>query len=147
YLLEHNIRTRGEFYMADAFQRMMDEGAYFISEPVEVWEDCGQPETLLHTNRYLLDHGHAHMPPTAKGLLIPPVYVADTAVIENAIVGPYASIGEGVVIREALVRDTIVEAGALIERTLIEHSLIGRDARIQGTMRTLNIGDDDVLTL
>ncbi|MBC7255909.1 MAG: nucleotidyltransferase family protein, partial [Chloroflexi bacterium] len=45
YLLEHNIRTRGEFYMADAFQRMMDEGAYFISEPVEVWEDCGQPET------------------------------------------------------------------------------------------------------
>ncbi|MBC7257292.1 MAG: nucleotidyltransferase, partial [Chloroflexi bacterium] len=113
----------------------------------EVWEDCGQPETLLHTNRYLLDHGHAHMPPTAQGVLIPPVYVADTAVIENAIVGPYASIGEGVVIREALVRDTIVEAGALIERALIEHSLIGRNARIQGTMRTLNIGDDDVLTI
>ncbi len=147
YLLEHNIRTRGEFYMADAFQRMMDWGAYFISEPVEVWEDCGQPETLLHTNRYLLEHGHAHMPAGARALFIPPVYVADSAIIEDAVIGPYASVGEGVTIREAIVRDAIIESGAHIERALIEHSLIGRNARVQGAMRHLNIGDDDVLEL
>ena len=147
YNLAHDVRTRGEFYLADAFQRMMDLGAYIVSEPVEMWEDCGQPETLLHTNRYLLDHGCARAPLLKSGFFLPPVYVAPTAIVENAIVGPYASIGEGVTVRDAIVRDAIVEEGAVIERALVEHSLIGRRAQVYGAMRELNIGDDDVLTI
>jgi glucose-1-phosphate thymidylyltransferase len=147
YNLENDIRTRGEFYMADALQVMMDRGAYIVSEPVEVWEDCGQPETLLHTNRYLLDHGHARLPALKAGFYVPPVNVAPSAIIEDAIIGPYASIGEGAIIRDAIVRDAIVESGALIERALIEHSLVGRNAQIRGVMRELNVGDDDVLSI
>ncbi len=147
YLLKHDIRTRGEFYMADALQRMMDTGAYFVSQMADVWEDCGQPETLLSTNRYLLDHGQAHMPPVVQGLLIPPVHVADSAVIENAVIGPYVSVGEGVTVRNARLRDVIVDSGALVEGVFLERSLVGRNARIVGAPKALNVGDDDALAL
>ncbi len=53
YLLAHDIQTKGEYYLADAFQVMIDRGARFVSRPVSVWEDCGTPDTVLHTNRYL----------------------------------------------------------------------------------------------
>lgn len=147
YLLEHDIRTRGEFYLANAFQRMMDTGSHFISQMADVWEDCGQPETLLNTNRYLLDHGRAHQPLTPQGILIPPVHVADTAVIENAVIGPYVSVGEGVTVRNARLRDAIVDSGALVEGVFLERSLVGRNARIVGAPKALNVGDDDVLTV
>lgn len=147
HILKHNIRTRGEFYLADAWQVMMDRGAHIISEPVDVWEDCGQPDTLLHTNRYLLDSGRVRMPSIEKGLIVPPVNISPAAIIENSVVGPYVSVGDDAIIRDAIVRDAIVEEGAVIERALIEHSLLGRNTRVRGAMRELNIGDDDVLSI
>ncbi len=147
HLLEHNLQTKGEYYLADALQIMIDRGAHFVAETVPVWEDCGEPETLLHTNRYLLEHGHAQMVPVQDALLIPPVYIAPTAKIEKAIVGPYVTVCEDVQIRNAIVRDAIVDAGSCIENVTIEHSLIGRYARVRGAFRRLNIGDNDSIDL
>lgn len=147
YLLEHKLQTKGEYYLADALQIMIDRGAHFVAETVPVWEDCGEPETLLHTNRYLLEHGHAQAAPVQDALLIPPVYIAPTAKIEKAIVGPYVTVCEEVQIRNAIVRDAIVDTGSVIENVVIEHSLIGRYARIKGAFRKLNIGDNDSIEL
>jgi|YNPNPStandDraft_1061719.scaffolds.fasta_scaffold24212_2 glucose-1-phosphate thymidylyltransferase len=147
YLLDHHLQTKGEYYLADALQIMIDRGAHFVAETVPVWEDCGEPETLLHTNRYLLEHGHAQVVPVQDALLIPPVYIAPTAKIENAIVGPYVTLCEDVQLRNAIIRDAIVDAGSVIENVVIEHSLIGRYARIKGAFRRLNIGDNDSIDL
>src|SRR5258708_31632941 len=44
----------GEFYLADALQAMIEDGARFKVGPTPVWADCGTVEALLSTNRFLL---------------------------------------------------------------------------------------------
>lgn len=146
-LLAHDIQTKGEFYIADAFQIMIDQGALVVSEQAPVWEDCGTPDTVLRTHRYLLEHGHAQQGPARNGILIPPVHIAETAQIEASVIGPYVTLGDQVRIRGSVIRDAIIEAGSTLENMLIEHSLIGRNARLVGTMSQLNLGDDDVIDL
>jgi len=145
YLLEHDIRTKGEFYLADAFQVMIERGARFVSRPVSAWEDCGEPASVLHTNRYLLEHGHAREIETTHAVLVPPVHIADGAHIESAVVGPYVTVAAGATVRDAVVRDAIIDEGAQVEGVLLENSLVGRNATLRGTFSQLNIGDDAVV--
>lgn len=142
YLLAHDIRTKGEYYLANAVNVMIERGAHFVTENVTVWQDCGQPDTLLATNRYLLSHGRASKEvPAENCVIIPPVYVAPSARLENSVIGPYVSIDEGVHIASSIVRDAIIERETRIENALLERSLIGRRAVIRGRAEHLNIGD------
>ncbi|MHB1296212.1 MAG: sugar nucleotidyltransferase [Anaerolineae bacterium] len=146
-LLARNIQTKGEFYLADAFQIMIDRGARFVTEPVSAWEDCGEFGTLLQTNRYLLENGHANAVQAPGSTIVPPVYVHPSAVLDGAIVGPYASIGENVHVRNATVRDSIIDDHTTIENSCLEHSLIGRSVIISGATGQMNLGDDSSVKL
>lgn len=140
--MRRNIQLKGEFFIADAFQLMIDGGATFVTLPVTVWEDCGSIEGLLQTNRYVLDHAPTEPPRDRPDVaIVQPSIVPASATIARAVVGPYAAIGEGVTIRDAVVRDSIVEDGATVERMVIEHSVIGRQATVSGRAQRLNVGD------
>jgi glucose-1-phosphate thymidylyltransferase len=147
HLMEHDMQTKGEFYLADAIQVMIDRGAHAIAQQVDVWEDCGQPDAVLKTHRYLLDTGHTQEIEVRNAVIIPPVHIAHTARIEGSVVGPYVSVGENVVIRDAVVRDSIIEKGCHVEGMVLEGSLVGRNATIKSPARMLNVGDDDQITL
>ena len=140
-MMDRNIQTKGEFYLTDALQIMIDTGARFTAETVDVWEDCGTKETVLQTNRYLLDHGRSHGGSIDGSIVIPPVYIDDSANVTNSIVGPYVSIAAGAVVRDSIVRDSIINQDALIESTTLQNSLVGDDAVVQGDFRELNVGD------
>lgn len=140
-LIRRDIKTQGEYFLADALQLMIDEGARLAARQLEVWEDCGKPETVLHTNRYLLDHGHSQTIPTENSIIIPPVYIARTATVVNSIVGPYVTIADEGVIRNSIVRDSIIDERARIDDAMLSGSLIGRDARVSGSFERLNVGD------
>ncbi len=140
-LLARDIKTQGEYFLADALQLMIDGGARLTAQQLEVWEDCGKPETVLHTNRYLLDHGHGRTASTENSIVIPPVYIADTATVVNSIVGPYVTIADEGVIKNSIVRDSIIDERAHIEGAMLSGSLIGRDARVSGSFERLNVGD------
>jgi len=148
-LLERDIKTKGEYYLADVFQLMIDHGAKFAVREADVWEDCGKPETVLKTNRYLLKHGHDNSAKIkAPGfLVIPPVNIHPSARITASVVGPYATIAANCEVRNSIVRDSIVDEEAVIEDALLERSLIGRKARIRGGYRRLNVGDTSSVDL
>jgi len=146
-LLRQDIQTKGEYYLVDALQIMIDRGAVFVSEAAPVWRDCGTPEALLDTNRYLLDRGCTQVIETENGVLVPPVWVATSASIVNSVVGPYATVCDGVHIANSIVRDAIIEEGSAIENVGLEHSLIGRNAAIKGSLGRLNVGDDNKIIL
>ena len=55
--MEKGVTLGGEYYLADAINLMLSDGLQMRAEEVSQWEDCGKPETLLHANRYLLEHG------------------------------------------------------------------------------------------
>lgn len=141
-LIERNIQTKGEYFLADALQLMVERGARFQAWPVKVWEDCGTPEAVLHTNRYLLGSGHATPEVSAENsVIVQPVNIASNVTIVNSIIGPYVSLAEGCEVRNAIIRDTIVDQGALIENTMLDQSLIGNNAVVRGRYRKLNVGD------
>ena len=140
-LIACDIKTQGEYFLADALQLMIDQGAHLVARQLEVWEDCGKPETVLHTNRYLLDHGHGQIVPTENSIVLPPVYIASTATVVNSIVGPYVTIADEAVIKNSIVRDSIIDERSNIEGAMLSGSLIGRDARVTGSFERLNVGD------
>ncbi len=135
--------TKGEFYLADAFQVMIDDGAVFRTQRVDVWLDCGKPETVLETNRYLLEHGHDNSAEVSRPdvTIIPPVYIHPEANLQYAIIGPHATIAAGCQISNSIIRDSIVEEGARVCNAILDQSLIGREAQVVGRYFTLNVGD------
>jgi glucose-1-phosphate thymidylyltransferase len=142
-LMGRGQKTQGEYFLADAFQIMIDRGHRFIDRPVEVWEDCGKPETVLHTNRYLLEHGHASAPSAADHncVIVPPVHISESAHVSDSIIGPYVTIAEKAVVNHAIVRDSIIDEGATIEDTMLDGSLIGKEAFVRNRYLKLNVGD------
>jgi glucose-1-phosphate thymidylyltransferase len=139
------LSLKNEYFIADAIQIMIDGGAKVVPMPVTEWEDCGNAETLLGTNRYLLSRQNAEVGSRHGSAIVPPSYVAEDAVLENSVVGPFASIGSGVTVRHSLVRDSIVEERAMISDALLDRSIVGRRARVSGLARGLNVGDDAVV--
>jgi glucose-1-phosphate thymidylyltransferase len=140
--LSRNIQTQGEYYLADAVQLMIDSGARMVSQPVEVWEDCGKPETVLQTNRYLLTKTGGYCGHSAEGfIIVPPVYIAASAVVERSVIGPYVTIAEDATVRNSIVKDSIINQGAHIQDAMLSGSLIGDHAQVRGTFEQLNVGD------
>ena len=112
-------------------------------QPVEVWEDCGKPETVLHTNRYLLDHGHDNSAQINADdyIIIPPVNIHPTAKITHSIIGPHATIAANCRVENSIIRDSIIDEGASILDATLAQSLIGREARVTAKFRAFNVGD------
>lgn len=146
-LIRRDIKTKNEYFLADAFNLMIEAGARLRAQPVGVWLDCGTSQTVLETNRYLLAHGHDNSEQWKNGrcVVVPPVNIHPTAKIENSVIGPNASIGEGCCIQSSVVRESIVEAGAEVVDHVLAHSLIGRDAVLIGRPRRFNVGDNSVV--
>jgi len=146
---------RGEYFLTDTINIMIERGLKMRTQTVEVWLDTGTIDATLETNRYLLEHGQANKTKNQKqpGIkIVPPVYVHASARISNSVIGPYASIGANCIITGALVEDSIVEAGATVEAVALKGSFIGKQAKVQGRSvedppLTLNIGDDSSVSL
>lgn len=139
-LVRRDKRTRGEYQLTDALQLMVQQGQQLRTFNVENWLDCGTPDALLATNSYLLRTRH-HAQERAGVVLVPPVHIEDSAVIENSIIGPNVSIGARAEIRRAIIRDSIVNQDAQVEDAILEHSILGEAAKLRDQALHLNLGD------
>ncbi|MFQ5594929.1 MAG: sugar phosphate nucleotidyltransferase [Anaerolineae bacterium] len=142
-LLERDIQTKGEYYLADALQLMVDRGSRLIAPTVDIWEDCGTPEAVLQTNRYLLKNEQTDDVrfESTNAVTIPPVYIHPTAQIKNSVIGPYTTVAAGCRIEDSVIRDSIIDEGSIIVDTMLDQSLIGKEAFVKGRFRRLNVGD------
>lgn len=143
--VQHNISLKGEFYLVDALNIMIEKNIQMRIENVETWLDAGTSEALLDTNRYLLEHGRDNSQKVKDlddTIIIPPVYVHPEARISSSIIGPHVSVGAGAVIQSSILRDTIVSPGAHITNSQMEGSLLGHQVVINGQMGKFNLGDN-----
>ena len=145
-LVENDERTRGEFQLTDALQKMIDQGEPFTTFPVEGWFDCGKPETLLETNRHLLSRS-IHVAERSGVLINPPAYIAESATVTNSVIGPYATIADGASVSNAIISDSIIGERAEVEGVLLKESIVGPDARVNGEARVINIGASSELSI
>ncbi len=139
-LVELDKRTDGEIQLTDALDYMIRAGEKFTPYEVNGWYDCGNVEMVLQTNRQLLKDCTTYRDYPGS-VIIPPVYIAPSASIEESVVGPYVSISDGAVIVRSIIRDSIIFREASVRQSALEFSLIGERAVVKGAFRRLNIGE------
>ncbi len=144
-VMQEGRTVKGEFYLPDPLQLMLDEGYHLEAAPVQGWYDCGTIEALLDTNRTLLQNGHQRAPTTTDAVIIPPVCIEDGARISQSVVGPYVSIAAEAVIHRSVIHDSIINEGAIVQDALLQRSLIGEHAFVEGSYKRLNVGDSSTV--
>ena len=152
-LMERGETRGGEYFLADALQLMVDEGAHLTPVPASVWQDTGTIEAILgsagppfQAHHYLLDQ-HARVEGACENsAVIPPVYLPASATISESVVGPYVSVGEGAVIRRSVVRESIIGHRAMVDSLYLVNSIVGDEATATGTMSELRISDYSSVT-
>ena len=140
-IIAENITVKNEYQITDALQRMIDHGEKITTFPVEGWFDCGKPETLLATNQYLLEKLDHSIPATNNSIIHPPVYIPKTADIDGSIIGPYATLGEDAIIKNSIIKNSIIGDRTRIENAMLDGSIIGVRAVVEGQFKELNISD------
>src|SRR5688572_26266469 len=135
-------KNKGEYYLTDAFQYMIDKGAKIRVIDVEGWYDAGKIDTLLETNRAMLEKGRARRPAKTDGCtIVDPVYVEEGVTLRRSRIGPNVTLGAGSVVEDSELKDTLVGERTKILRSVLHDSLIGDEAHVEGVRGELTMGD------
>ena len=136
-------KNKGEYYLTDAFQYMIDKGAKLKVIDVEGWYDAGKLDTLLETNRIVLDKGAARRPKNVEASVTihDPVYIEDDVTITNSTIGPNVTLGKGSRVESSTLTDTIVGSKGTIRHSQLHNSLIGDEVLIEGLRGELTVAD------
>jgi len=144
--LQSGRRTKGEYYLADTFQIMLERGDRIGVQPIRSIVDVGSPANRLDANRRLLQRDAARQEPPG-GLdgsvaIVPPVYIHPSAVVERAVIGPHVTICRNARVRDSIIADSIIDPGAIVSTAILSDSVIGENATISGQAQTMILGDD-----
>lgn len=145
-LMQRDIKTKNEFQLTDALQLMIDKGEYISTFPVEGWYDCGKPETLLSTNKFILSQNELDIEIDSV-VINQPVYISRTAKIKNSVIGPFVSIGDNCEVLDSIIKNSIINKNSKVKRMLLADSIIGADAKVKGNLHKMNAGDSIELEL
>jgi glucose-1-phosphate thymidylyltransferase len=146
--MARDIQLKGEYFLVDAINIMLEHGLRMRVEPIKIWHDSGTPEAVLEANRYVLETLRSNSEEAAarEGVEVnPPVYIDPSAEITQSVIGPHASIGADCVIERSVVKDSIIDVGSHITDSNLSTSLIGRHVRVAGCDLALNLGDFSVV--
>jgi len=136
-------KNQGEYYLTDAFQYMIDKGAKLKVVDVEGWYDAGKLDTLLETNKIVLEKGAARRPKNVEASVTihDPVYVEDDVTLSNATIGPNVTLGKGSRVEGSTLTDTIIGSKCTIKRSTLHNSLIGDDVVVEGLRGEVTLSD------
>jgi len=148
-VIKQGIKVKGEYQLTDALQMMLDWGEVIETFPIGGWFDCGKPETLLETNRYILDRDGGEVSATdiTESVIIQPVHIAADAIIEKSVIGPYAVIGSDTHIKNSVVSDSIIGEHSVIEGAVLTESLIGNRCKVRANHHKINLGASSELDI
>ncbi len=139
--------AESHLYFAPAYRALLSSGTKVGAFPVHQWSDTSSLAGLLQTNTRLLSVGLHSADAIERSYaedftVLPPVYLHPDARVENAVIGPYASIEAGATISNALVRHSVVDSGACVSNCVLDGSLVGENAQVIGRPKSLVITDD-----
>lgn len=144
--------ARGELEITDAIQYLIENGYKVESKVVEGWwKDTGKLEDMLEANRLVLDamqpeilgevdkaseiagrvcigRGSRIINSSIRG----PVIIGESCWIENAFIGPYSSVNDGVTVRGSEIEHSIILENSEILGigSRMSDSLIGKNVKI-----------------
>lgn len=146
YLLDNDIKEKGEYQFTTALENMKKKGAIFVPGQVQEWLDCGNKSNMVQTNQRYLEiiknQKLVSEKATVKNsVLLQPVFIADGVIIENSVIGPYVSIGQDTKISDSRISNSIVQKNCSIKNAVMQNSLIGNYVGFEGTAADVDAGD------
>lgn len=148
YLIDNDIRDKGEFQLTNAMEHMKQKGARFKAGSVDTWMDCGNKDAMVDTNTKVLGfirHEKGLVSPDVKitdSVVVPPCYIAAGVVLERSVVGPNVSIEAGSTVRGSILSDSILRAQVSVNNAVVKNSMLGQRTTVSGTALDLSLGDD-----
>lgn len=139
--------------LAELLQALLARGLTLKIKPVSLGLETNSIAALLEANARLLGLGYGATQDAIERsyaedfTVLPPVFIDETAVLDNVVIGPFVHIGAGATVRNSIVRSTIIDAGTHVEDMALVGSLLGQEARAVGRPFTLRLGDRSTLSM
>lgn len=150
YLLDNNIKDKGEFQLTNALENMKSKGTKFKPGKVTEWLDCGNKDSTVYTNQKYLGYlkeknlvsGSAKI---NNSIVLQPSFIGENVVLTNSVVGPFASIGNNTQITDARIQNSIVQENTSITNANIANSMVGNFVKYNAKPLDLSLGDYNTL--
>lgn len=147
YVIDNDIKHGGEYGITDVMKNMLAKGTPFYTGEVEEWLDCGNKDATLYTlsrilelkkEKETLQHPNATL---ENAVIIEPCYIGDGAVVRNAVVGPYVSLERNAQVEQSVVKNSIIGQNSSVKNSVIKNSLLGNYINCQSKEDELSLGD------
>ena len=146
YLLDNDIKEKGEYQLTNALDNMKDKGLRFSPGKVIEWWDCGNKNATVFTNQRVLANANGE-PLISSDLesesseIIEPCFIGKNVKLKNAKIGPYVSIGDNTVIEDCVIENTIIQTHAKLSNATLINSMIGNFVEFDGNANQLSLSD------
>jgi len=129
-----------------------DQGLQIATQQADTCLGTGSPGQLLHANARLMQLGYCSKDAIERSYaeeftVLPPVFLHETAVIDNAVIGPFVNLETGAVVRDSVVSNSLIGNGAQVTDTVLDGSFIGDHAQVSGRKQVVIVGDESQLKL
>jgi glucose-1-phosphate thymidylyltransferase len=134
--------NKGEYYLTDAFQHMIEHGSRILTAEVGGWYDCGKLDTLLETNEILLRKGAARHREYPGVTIHDPVLIGEDVLIEQSVIGPNVTLEAGTRVQHSRLEHVVAGKGCRVTHCTLHHSMLGDRVSVRGLQGTATLADD-----
>ena len=124
---------KGEYKLAQVLNSYVDDDCKSVKVfNVDKWFDCGREEVLIEANRYFLkkEFGDVNIERRGSSVIYHPCFVPKSVKLHRCVVGPNVSVGEGTVLTNVNIEDSIVGAYNNATNIVLENSVTGDNVEI-----------------
>jgi glucose-1-phosphate thymidylyltransferase len=149
YLIDNDIREKGEYQLTNALENMKRKGTKFSTHSISEWLDCGNKDAVIYANSRVLEikPESALIASDAKltnVTIIPPVHIGSGAVIKNSVIGPHVTIGRACRINNSVISKSLIQDACKISYEVLENTMLGSSVELFGKPEELSLGDFSV---
>lgn len=145
YLIDNNIKEKGEFQLTNALENMKQKGAEFYPGKVDEWLDCGNPVAAVHANKRVLEYTANDEARKALNTentqILEPCFIGANVQLKNSTIGPYVSIGNNTCIKNSTIKNSIIQNNTTLINADLQNSMIGNHVEYEGGKKQVSIGD------
>ncbi len=152
YLLDNDVKDKGEYQLTNALENMKNKGTTFVPGQVTEWLDCGNKDATVYTNQRYLEYLAGRKENLVDGsvqiinsVVVQPVYIGKNVKLQNAVVGPHVSIGNGSTVTGSVIKNAIIQENTAVNNANISNSMLGNFVKFEGKPFDLSVGDYNVI--
>jgi len=147
YLIDNDIKDKGEFQLTNALENLKNKGVKFVPGEVTEWLDCGNYKATVYSNQRVLEFIKNKEPMRGSNVtlensvVIEPCLIGDNVTIKNSVVGPHVTLSSNSTVEDSVLKNSIIYEETIIKNQVITDSMIGKNVTLNGIARVVSIGD------